>query len=153
SPNLLSIESGPSLPLQIGLGPIVAAKLIESFIKGAGVQPPDWKQVLEAEEISLEYGNVGNESVNEPDLDQFLRSSVVRATSPILNDFVFSGGLYMITSVLRARTLKVRLRLRKGLDMDFMLLRESLLPEITPLFTGWNEVLLEAGRPAVLGVR
>jgi subtilisin len=34
-----------------------------------------------------------------------------------------------------------------------MLLREALLPEITPLFTEWNEVLLEAGRPAVLGVR
>jgi hypothetical protein len=151
SPNFLSTSSGPNVPPQIGLGPIVAAKLIESFIKGAGVQPPDWKQLVEAEQIALEYAGLEIESLDEPELDRFLDSSVVRSNNPILNDFMFSGGLFVVTSVLRARTLKVRLQ--KPLEIDFTFLRESLLPEITPMLTGWNEVLLEAGRPAVLGVR
>jgi Subtilase family len=134
---------------------IIGARLLESFLTSVGVDPFRWERLLNSQSVSIQYDGLEDEFVNLPDLEECLRAARVVPSSSLLNDFVFSGGdLFVVTDVLRTTKLSIRFEpSSEPLWADFQLLRDSLVPDITPTFAAEDTILLESGRPATLAIR
>ncbi len=133
----------------------IGAKLVESFLTNAGVDPFRWDRLVSGKTMSIRYDGWQTQEVHPKELDSFLRIGSLESASSILNDFVFcGGGLFVITGVIRAAKLNVEFEPSpEPVWTDFQLLRDSLIPDVTPMFLKDNIILLEAAKPATLAIQ
>jgi hypothetical protein len=133
----------------------IGAKLVESFLTNAGVDPFRWDRLVSGKTMSIRYDGWQTQEVHPEELDSFLRIGSLESASSILNDFVFcGGGLFVITGVIRAAKLNVEFEPSpEPVWTDFQLLRDSLIPDVTPMFLKDNIILLEAAKPATLAIQ
>jgi hypothetical protein len=137
------------------LNSTIGAKLVESFLTSAGVDPFRWERLVTGKTISVQYDGLQTHEVHPKELDSFLRTGSLESASSLFDDFVFcGGGLFVITGVIRATKLSVEIEPSlEPVWKDFQLLRDTLIPDVTPMFLNDNMILLEAGRPATLAIQ
>jgi len=157
TPSVSDVAFGAvALPTQpFPLIPTIGAKLVESFLTSTGVDSFRWGRLVSGKTITVQYDGWQTQEVLPTELDSFLRTGSVEPSSSLLNDFVFcGGGLFVVTGVIRTAKLIVEFESSpEPVWKDFQFLRDSLIPEVTPMFLNENTILLEAGRPATLAIQ